>query len=139
MIPVNQKFLQEPDNGSIGDCWRACIASVLELPIDDVPHFGELDVRIGMKMQLLLLHEHGLTLYSMYGEGSMSNHPEMQKDDHEYYFAIGPSPRDKNVNHQVVCHKGKIVHDPHPDKTGLAGISHFEILLKLKQYVRKQK
>lgn len=38
MKPVRQLYRHDPANGVYGDCWRACIASVLELPIEDVPH-----------------------------------------------------------------------------------------------------
>jgi len=131
MKPVNQIYLHDPDNNSVGDCWRACIASVLELPIEEVPHFGLLDVREGRREELKFLSKYGYTIYAIYGDGSMGNHPKIEVDENEYYFAIGVSPRDKNVHHQVVCHKGEIVHDPHPDKTNLKSISHFEILLKL--------
>ena len=131
MKEVNQSILHDPDNGKNGDCWRASIASVLELPIEDVPHFADMNIREGRMSELKLLAKHGFTAYTIYGEKSMNDHPKMLPDDNEYYFAIGPSPRNKDINHQVVCHKGKIVHDPHPDKTGLAGISYFEILLKL--------
>jgi len=131
MIPIDQSILHDPDNGKNGDCWRACLASVLELPIEKVPHFGDMNAREGRKAELTFLGNMGFTIYTIYGEGSMTNHPQMEEGDHEYYFAIGPSPRNKNISHQVVCHNGEIVHDPHPDKTGLAGISHFEILLKI--------
>lgn len=131
MKPINQSILHDPEHGKNGDCWRACIASVLELPIEDVPHFGDMDDRKGRMVELQLLAKYGFTIYSIYGDGGMANHPEILPEDHEYYFAIGPSPRDKNISHQVVCHNGKIVHDPHPDKTNLSGISHFEILLKI--------
>jgi len=37
MIPVQQTIDRIPG----GDCFRACVASVLEMKIDDVPHFCE--------------------------------------------------------------------------------------------------
>ena len=133
MKTVNQEFLHDPDNNLVGDCWRACIASVLELSIDDVPHFALLNIRDGKKTELKFLAKHGYAIYGTYGEGEMGNHPEMMEDENEYYFAIGESPRDKNVSHQVVCYNGMIVHDPHPDKSGLNSIMHFEILFKINQ------
>ena len=35
-----------------------------------------------------------------------------------YYIVSGKSPR-YNVDHSVVFRKGKMVHDPHPDNTGI--------------------
>ncbi|WP_131630691.1 hypothetical protein [Mycolicibacterium llatzerense] len=36
---ADQEFLSNPEAGIVGDCWRACIANALSLPIADVPHF----------------------------------------------------------------------------------------------------
>ncbi len=41
MIPVKQEFKHNPPE-STGDCFRACLATVLEMPLADVPHFAEL-------------------------------------------------------------------------------------------------
>ena len=43
-----------------------------------------------------------------------------------YYLMRGLSPRLKNGYHMVVGQNGKMVHDPHPDKTGIIGdAAHF--------------
>ncbi len=39
MIPVYQKFKRDPENGIYGDCHKSCIASILKLDWDVVPHF----------------------------------------------------------------------------------------------------
>lgn len=36
MTPVRQSITAGPENG---DCFRACIASILDLELNDVPHF----------------------------------------------------------------------------------------------------
>ena len=41
MIPVNGQFRHDPSKGVYGDCHRACVASILELPLESVPHFME--------------------------------------------------------------------------------------------------
>lgn len=45
MIPVEQQqmavFDEHGDNVQRGDCMRACVASLFELPLEDVPHFVE--------------------------------------------------------------------------------------------------
>ena len=42
MIPVHQTILADPvrGDGQPGNCYQAAIASVLELPLDEVPHFA---------------------------------------------------------------------------------------------------
>lgn len=43
MIPVMQQIVGDGLEGRpIGDCLRACVASIFELPLLDVPHFAEL-------------------------------------------------------------------------------------------------
>lgn len=39
MIPLRQRNKHDPENGVYGDCHRAALASLLELPLDEVPHF----------------------------------------------------------------------------------------------------
>ena len=121
--------MHDPENGKEGDCWRACVASIFELPIEDVPHFVTLGDRNRTKEYIKFLYKRRWGIYSVTTENE--DFPCITKDEHEYYFAIGPSPRFKNATHMVVCHKGEIVHDPAPDKQGVDSINYFEILFKL--------
>lgn len=130
MKPVDMKIPHDPEKGKIGDCWRASVASVLELPIEKVPHFGDLPHREAWHEYIKFLGKNGYGLYSYYVEAG-EKHPVMLKDECEYYFMIGTSPRDVNLTHQCVGHKGKLVHDPHPDKSGLKSLRNVEILVKL--------
>lgn len=41
MKPVTQTILPSDTGSPIGDCFRACIATIFELPIEQVPHFCE--------------------------------------------------------------------------------------------------
>ena len=41
MKPVFQTRMHDPDKGIIGNCFRACIASILECGIDDIPKIEE--------------------------------------------------------------------------------------------------
>ena len=41
MIPIKSEYKHDPATGTYGDCHRACIASILELPRHAVPHFLE--------------------------------------------------------------------------------------------------
>jgi len=48
-----------------------------------------------------------------------------------YSIASGPSPRIAGAYHSCVALDGKVVHDPHPDATGLSSIHEYEILVPL--------
>jgi hypothetical protein len=40
VTPVEQRILYDPANPAVrGDCWKCCIASILNLDYDNVPHF----------------------------------------------------------------------------------------------------
>jgi len=43
MLLQKQKFLHDPENGVYGDCHRACYASILGVPLDEIPHFFDKD------------------------------------------------------------------------------------------------
>lgn len=33
MIPIDQTDLHDPDNGVVGNCFIACVASIMEFPL----------------------------------------------------------------------------------------------------------
>lgn len=119
MIPVFQtKFTVED-----GDCMRACIASVLELPLDEIPNFTEAEGGERNMWDLLSawLYERGLALLHLGG-----------KTDWNFFLAQGsevyglggvPSQKLKGIEHAVVVkaiRDGKwvrieIAHDPRKD------------------------
>jgi len=119
MIPVNQTIC----NFQTGDCFRACAASILEMPIAQVPNFMEngeegWSQRIDeftMATRILLFdidvsennNEFLESLYAVF------------KD--VYLIATGKSPRDNSKLHAVVWRNEETVHDPHPDKSGIQG------------------
>ena len=119
MTPVDQEFLYCPDIGQRGDCARAVIASLLDIPISEVPHFAQ------------IAHDTGIPFYGQINDFLEACGLEMMwhtnpiyhlKDGIDIYHEIaGPSPRGNGIWHAVVGCNGKIVHDPHPDKTGLLG------------------
>lgn len=120
MTPVDQQFTSKPEIGQFGDCQRAVIASLLNLPIAAVPHFlqeanGDSDgYWTGIQT---FLRKFGFaylttnTAWAFWGD-----------DDHLIYHEIsGPSPRGNGLYHAVVGLNGQIAHDPHPSRDGLAG------------------
>jgi len=128
MTPVDQEFPHDPDNGVAGDCYRACIASLLDVPTADVPHFlhdfpsaEEADRRVADFLRPLGL---ALVTFHYHGEGQTPIFPEGV-----HYILHGKSPRfsgkqaDGSVTvHCVIATEGlKVVHDPHPTRHGILG------------------
>jgi hypothetical protein len=119
MIAVDQEFVHDLSIGQQGDCFRACVASILELPISEVPHFAQLthgsSSAAFWNMAYDWLEERGYE----YTFCSRVNRPG--RDKAEFHMLTGLSPRGNGTYHCVVAQGGVIVHDPHPTHAGLAG------------------
>lgn len=120
MTPVNQEHFYCEEPRHYGDCTRAVIAALLDLPISEVPHFlqdakgsaYEYSITIDAFLEqrgLEILWHVALIYYWRPGD------PDL------YHYMSGPSPRHAGIGHAVVGRNGQICHDPHPDRTGLAG------------------
>lgn len=107
---VTQTITVNDGSGRQGNCLQAAVASLLDLQLDDVPHFVELKSSWWELMETFA-REHG---YEVFLEDS--DKPT------EFGFAFGPSSR--GVAHAVV-HRGSEVWDPHPERTGLESVSAF--------------
>lgn len=115
MIPVYQSITKhDPDNGQIGDCFRACICSLLELPIEKVPHFATYPQDQWWSRVIDYMDAKGYKVFC--GFGAQAD----PKDKALYYIATGTSLR--GFLHSVIYREGKLVHDPHPDGGGVVDI-----------------
>jgi hypothetical protein len=131
MIPVYQDIF-----GEEGNCMSACLASILEIPLKEVPCF--VDNGAGkngdwFRNMFSWLHERGWDFFPYYiGVIPLdwNNLPEHLQDVHCYHLASGPGPR--GWGHATVGWKGTIVHDPHPSKAGLTQVTEYYFLRRLK-------
>lgn len=152
MIPVTQtKVNVKKSNGEIivrGNCFAAVVASILEIPIDEVPNVEVLFFLDGNRkfywsevMQTFLngkgwelcndyryavLHDEnfGISENSFYNKEQSL---EYCKD--KYYLVSGKSKR--GVYHVCIYRNGLLVHDPHPTKEGILTFENFETLEKI--------
>jgi hypothetical protein len=106
MKPVDQTIF-----GEKGDCFEACLASILEIPLEVIPVFKESDwfrrtnewlAKRGLFYVEVRFDEDGLDL--------------MQKFM-GYHLICGVAER--GLHHAVIGYKGVIVHDPHPSRAGI--------------------
>lgn len=131
MKPVDQTELVEA--GDVGDCYAACIASILERPLADLAEFHRLYVTFWIaqprhrdySLQRAYYHElHRLGVHPAYipvGEKQLGATPA------GYSIASGRSPR--GVDHACVALDGVTIHDPHPSRAGLLEITDYEVLV----------
>lgn len=117
MTPVAQTIIApNDDKGMPGNCLQAAIASLLELPLDEVPHFVGRDWETDG-------NEHWWTCWVAWCGDRGLRVGAWEPKAGEYYLGAGPSPRDpENRSHVAVYRDGLLVHDPHPDGTGVVEV-----------------
>lgn len=147
MIPVLQTIFADPARndgrdaeGVAGNCYQAALASVLELPLAEVPHFG-LDADWAEKSWAWLLAR-GVVRAFYYGEALERFHwpcwdgpgPDELYDGISVVGRVGvigagPSPRGA-FRHAVVLDPdtGLLAHDPHPSGLGVLEVDELEVL-----------
>lgn len=111
MKPVDQTTFGAKE----GNCFAACLASVLELPIEKVPNFC-----VSSDWQRLCnawLAQFGLMFFEAHwSEGAppeLWRHPVIQPG--QLWIATGPAERDgQKLHHAVVMRGARMVHDPNP-------------------------
>lgn len=103
MKPVFQTLFDERD----GNCLQACLASVLELPLSAVPNLIARD-DWWKAMNAWLTVERGLELMAF---------PVGEWKPTGLHLTSGAGSR--NMEHVVVSHRGRMVHDPHVAGKGL--------------------
>lgn len=127
MIPVLQQYTVDDNAGRRGDCVRAVIASLLELPLADVPHFVQEDADGGLNWWVHItnwLHTRGLALYAV-----DPAEPGLAPRRGEHYWVSGASPRGYlgegvcTVLHAVIYRDEQLAHDPHPDGGGVVTVN----------------
>lgn len=146
MIPVTQtKVVVKNAAGEMvvrGNCFAAAIASLMEVPITEVPNVEVLfDVDniswyfvmqawvnskgyyLGQNISFSIYHNHGFD-----DEGFKS---ALSYTHDKYYIASGISPR--GIRHCCIYLNGLLVHDPHPSRDGLENdtIDMYEEITKL--------
>lgn len=115
MTPVLCRVKDDPDNGSYGDCVRACVASILNMDGDAVPHFfhDNCSGRVGNDRIAAFLRPLGFAPFLVNYPGDITRDDILDMmavmNSNVYYMLFG---RTENGDHVVVCKGGKQVHNP---------------------------
>lgn len=140
MFPDQNRFGgSDAPAGQRGNCFSACIAALLNLPLQLVPNFYDTDETSEQQWAVI---QHWLA-----GRGWFSiNYDYAQlwdwKRDGQLEIAVGSlgiisgfSPRGPwlhAVIGQITADGWRLIHDPHPSKAGIAGDpTHFQIVAPL--------
>lgn len=116
MIPVQQTtFTPDPDAPDCGNCFAACVASILEMPIEKVPNFVQ---ERGHPVTTDWWDRFLNWLYPLgYSAIMILPSPEALLDG-AYSVVTGNSPRG-DFDHCVVYYGKEMAHDPHPERIGI--------------------
>jgi hypothetical protein len=110
----DQLVMHDPANGKQGDCLRACVATLLQIPPENIPHFGSDPENPNWLYSLnLFLEKRGLWFVEV---------PNVRMFWHSsaspvFHMLIGKTVR--GTRHSVVAKNGEMIHDPHPSRAGL--------------------
>lgn len=121
MTPQKQKFRHNPPE-TFGDCASACLASLLDLPVEAVPHFSKLfwEDRDGWsRAEKEFLASKGLRKVQFGYSCSLENVLDYMKASNPdvYYVLLGTSRN--GTAHDVVGLNDQIIHDPSVDNSGI--------------------
>lgn len=117
-------FVNDPERK--GNCVAACIASLLDEPLDKVPHFIEFGIAYGDSEDVHAVSAGNNWWAMMLGYLAARGWwpVELEKvtdaDTHEFVLVAGMSPR--GVLHQVIYREGRLWHDPHPSRAGVLDV-----------------
>ena len=114
MLPVTQTILANDPSGERGNCFAASIASILELPLVEVPNFCNWDDWRWRTNRWLA--PRGLTYLDVALPGDAR---DLLVKFWGYHVISGDGPR--GHRHSVVGLKGAVFWDPHPSRAGLLG------------------
>lgn len=111
MKPVYQTIYEPP----LGNCLQAGVASILELTLEEVPNFAEVQGPKWWDRYAEWMKEQN-GLYPLYLKVFGDDDP-LLKELQGYHLIVGKSPRGDWL-HVVVAKDGKVVHDPNPQGDG---------------------
>ena len=120
---VDQTTFYSPEEKGGGNCAEACVASLFNIPLEDVPTFFD-------KTDPDPAYRYWRNLENfMFSRGYW-----LQREDCEYvfegtYMVSGPSAR--GCLHMVIYQNGELLHDPHPSRKGVQKVTQTWLLIPL--------
>lgn len=122
------RAVMQTDLGEFGNCFSACLASLFELTIDEVPNFftvaGPYDDAAwwGAVRDWLRPRGFGIMWLELKDPAHLSGFDG-------YLIVAGKSSR--NLDHATIWKDGAMVHDPHPAQCGIIKPEGVDILYPL--------
>jgi hypothetical protein len=118
LTPVDQRVFAHTEK-DVGDCLSACVATLLDLPLDEVPVFVAEPYWYGAMVRWLDARGFALILLQ-FPPGTWPWHPP----DDLPLIVGGQSPRGPWGHAVIGIWRGEameVLHDPHPSRDGIIG------------------
>jgi len=122
MTPIMQTV-----TGKGGNCFSACLASVLDLPLSEVPNFFEIapdDRDDWWEAVRIWLRKRNLGVLPINADWNI-----VRSMPGAYLIVAGMSPRGRL--HSTIWFNGEMVHDPHPEGGGIEEPEWVDLLYPL--------
>jgi hypothetical protein len=133
MTPLKQTLFSDEKKGVIGNCLQACVASLLDLPLEEIPHFTWYMSEWANRLYIFL-DGRG---YKFNGTRNIKHDGVSWLKDFKgidgYIIVGGGSPRGIWNGHAVIYKDGEPFFDPHPDNTFLTSEEDVYVIEKLNQ------
>ena len=128
-----QTLLRE--KGEVGDCWRCCIAAIIGMPAEEVPHFlqnekddpscsMDADTQEWLNQRGWQITEATQFRFHRWGKSKFRVPP---------IIVCGPTCRSTEMgqHHAVIMSDGKLLYDPHPSEAGLTAITDQHLIFRM--------
>lgn len=115
MTPVLCQIKHDPENGTHGDCMRACVATVLDMDPASVPHFyHDGSAEAGMQRITEFLAKLKLAPFFMHYPATLTLDEvlDWMGEQNPTVPCILFGEAESGGDHVVVCLGGKVVHNP---------------------------
>ena len=130
MTPIKQTLFSDEKTGVVGNCLQACVASIIDLPLESVPHFTWYMSEWANRLYMFL-DQQG---YKFNGCHNIRHDDGFWKRGFKgidgYAIVGGSSPRGTWNGHAVIYKDGHPCFDPHPDNKFLTEVKDVYIIEK---------
>jgi hypothetical protein len=131
MKQIMQTAFSDEDKKIRGNCFWAAISSVTEIPLELFKDFQYMSDGTWFPPLWDILTKNGFTYHGMIRDKEKILNYTIGVDG--YYVVTGGSPRGFKSSHAVVFKDGKMVHDPHPEGTGITSIDHAYMIERIEK------
>jgi hypothetical protein len=113
-----------------GNCFAACVASLLECDINNVPFLYEQETWEKYEFRLNEFLKLEFKLFLITDEYDMEKYQYFLENDLKDSYSIVSGDAERGFFHAVIYKNGNLAHDPHPQGKGLINTKYMYLFFK---------